>query len=189
MPIVDRHREYQLISHSTEQFIAEKAFEIFTEPYLKFLPDDDPRVEILRKIGLRIIRCSGSEELNSLNWEFKVADTDTLLALGRPGGTIMMSTSMMESIRDENELANVIGHEIGHILSHHLGANVAQLSLFFVFNLGCDIFLKTGFLLPPIFELLWNIPFWKNSEIEADFIGLVLMSRALYDFRVAPKFF
>lgn len=79
---------------------------------LTFLPQDDPvillysddvifrhvfidilmkkltfsqRVETVKKIALRLIKCSGSEELQSLDWNFEVADTDQLLAVGRPG--------------------------------------------------------------------------------------------------------
>lgn len=57
---------------------------------------------------------------------------------------------MMESLKNENELANVIGHEIGHVLSHHLGAHVSHLGLFFAFNLAVDIAMKTGFVLPVV---------------------------------------
>ncbi|PRP75067.1 hypothetical protein PROFUN_03903 [Planoprotostelium fungivorum] len=191
MTIVERHREAQLIGPETEALIAEKAFNYLYGKSFEYLPEDDPEqmVKRVEKIGKRIIFCSEVQELKDLEWTFYVAKSDSQLALGRPGGAVLITTAMIETLESDDELANVVGHEMGHILCHHVGANLVHMALFTAANLAFDILFRSTFLLTPLFEFAWNIPFWKQSEIESDFVGLVLMSRALYDYRSAPSYF
>ena len=58
-----------------------------------------------------------------LNWQFIVLDTDGVNAYAAPGGLVHITRGMLGLIKNEAELAGVLGHEIGHITSKHtLGA-------------------------------------------------------------------
>jgi len=189
MKIVERRRQAQLIGPETEAIIADKAFQFLYGDSFEFLPPDDPIVKRVERIGMRIVSCSQIQELKDLTWTFCVADSDAELAMGRPGGSVMLTRGMIDSLENDHELANVIGHEIGHILCHHVAASLSQMGMFIVGNLALDMLFKSAFLIVPMFEFCWNIPFWKKAEIESDFVGLVLMSRALFDYRMAPHYF
>jgi len=54
-----------------------------------------------------------------LNWEFIVLDTDGVNAFAAPGGLVHITKGALGLIRNESELAGVLGHEIAHITRKH----------------------------------------------------------------------
>ena len=54
-----------------------------------------------------------------LTWQFIVLDTDGVNAYAAPGGLVHITRGMLGLIKNEAELAGVIGHEIGHITARH----------------------------------------------------------------------
>lgn len=70
-------------------------------------------------VGLRMARASHRP---NLPWTFTVVDAQAVNAFALPGGYIYITRGILPFLRDEAELANVIGHEIGHVTAQH-GAN------------------------------------------------------------------
>jgi predicted Zn-dependent protease len=54
-----------------------------------------------------------------LSWNFIVLDTDGVNAFAAPGGYVHITRGALALIRDESELAGVLGHEIVHITEKH----------------------------------------------------------------------
>jgi beta-barrel assembly-enhancing protease len=54
-----------------------------------------------------------------LKWEFIVLDTDGVNAFAAPGGLVHITKGALGLIKDEAELAGVLGHEIAHITKKH----------------------------------------------------------------------
>ena len=62
-------------------------------------------------------------ERADLPWQFGVLETPHLNAFAVPGGTIFITRGLLAQMRNEAELAGVLGHEIVHVLrKHHLKA-------------------------------------------------------------------
>ena len=62
-------------------------------------------------------------ERPDLPWQFGVLDSPNVNAFAVPGGTIFITRGLLERMRNEAELAGVLGHEIVHVLrKHHLKA-------------------------------------------------------------------
>ncbi|KDN41443.1 hypothetical protein K437DRAFT_226755 [Tilletiaria anomala UBC 951] len=146
--------------------------------------------EFLRSKPLGVLgrRKSGSDPdaSSKTDWEvFVIHDDSEKNAFVLPGGKIFVFTGILPICKDEDGLATVLGHEIAHQLARHgaekmagfkvLIAGAAILEL-----LGLDIGLSRAAL-----TLLLQLPNSRKTEIEADYIGLRLMSQACFDPRQA----
>ena len=55
----------------------------------------------------------------ALNWQFIVLDSDGVNAYAAPGGLIHITRGALGLIKNESELAGVLGHEIAHVTEKH----------------------------------------------------------------------
>lgn len=60
-----------------------------------------------------------SSDRPKLKWTFIVLDTDGINAFAAPGGFIHITRGALALIRNESELAGVLGHEISHVVYKH----------------------------------------------------------------------
>jgi predicted Zn-dependent protease len=80
-------------------------------------PSDVPesRVEALRELLDRInAHWSGQEQENVYSFRIHIWDETEPNALALPGGTIAVTTGLLDAVSSENELAFVLAHELGH---------------------------------------------------------------------------
>lgn len=126
-----------------------------------------------------------------LAWHFGVVDTEDINAFAAPGGYIFLTKGLYRRLHNEAELAGVLGHEIGHVIrKHHI--KVMQQSQFIA--LGASLL---GRKMKDENQLIQNLigngaeimsrSLDKESEFEADRIGMVLAARAGYDAYSLPK--
>lgn len=79
---------------------------------------NDELQRYLNQLGLWIALQSPRPDLP---WRFAAVTSDQINAFAVPGGTVLITTGMLEMVANEAELACVIGHEVGHIVrKHHL---------------------------------------------------------------------
>jgi predicted Zn-dependent protease len=148
---------------------------------------NDPELQrYVNRVGLWLALQS---ERPDLPWRFGVIDSTDVNAFALPGGTILITAGLYDRLRDESELAGVLGHEIAHVVQkHQLEAikKAAGRALFSdlageaiansgdqavrmfgdeVFNAGMNIFAKG---------------LDKQDEYDADQRGMVLAARGGY---------
>lgn len=127
---------------------------------------------------------ASSSERPDLKWTFGVVESNDVNAFAAPGGYVFLTRGLYELLRDEAELAGVLGHEIGHVVrKHHL--KVLQKSQ--AISAGSDLLKKqigdkkiARTLIGSGAEILAR-GLDKDAEFEADRIGVVLAARAGYD--------
>jgi predicted Zn-dependent protease len=68
------------------------------------------------EVGLLLAHASSRPDLP---WKFVVLDTDGVNAFAAPGGFIHITKGALALIRNEAELAGVLGHEITHVTEKH----------------------------------------------------------------------
>jgi Zn-dependent protease with chaperone function len=116
----------------------------------------------------------------------KVMKDEEENAFALPGGTIVVTSKLLENIKSDNELYFVLGHEIGHYVNKdHLK------------NLGNSIILMAlSFLLPSDIDYISNMSFHitsssnsKEHELKADEVGLELMYCSIKNVDFATNFF
>jgi predicted Zn-dependent protease len=124
-------------------------------------------------------------ERPDLPWTFAVIDTDTVNAFAAPGGYIFVTRGLFLMLRNEAELAGVVGHEISHVVRrHHLVAIEKQLRR----DLASDV---AGMLVDYDSEMvdalvgagmeLYSKGLDRDDEFEADRMGVVVAARSGYD--------
>ena len=147
------------------------------------LHDDAELQRYVNEVGLWVARQS---ERPNLPWHFGVNDSDHINAFATPGGYIIITRGMIKQLRNEAELAGVLGHEVAHVNQKHhlkalrksafaslLGEGVAGATD----NKHVELVKKLS---GPTKEL-YARGLDKSDEFEADRMGVVLATRAGYD--------
>jgi predicted Zn-dependent protease len=70
----------------------------------------------VRAVGQKLV---ASSYRPNLPWSFAVVDEPAVNAFAVPGGFIYLTRGILPFLRDEAELAGVLGHEIGHVDARH----------------------------------------------------------------------
>lgn len=152
---------------------------------------------------LRIAKCildaNRSLPGTQKNWRvFIVDDKNTMNAFVLPSGQIFIFTGMLAVTSNDDQLAAVIGHEMAHaLLSHsaelvsktHLLELLLLLPILILWTLLPDaIALSSHYITEYISSVLFELPFSRKLETEADSVGLEMISRACFDPRQASIF-
>ncbi|KAL6581435.1 hypothetical protein OROMI_007358 [Orobanche minor] len=147
---------------------------------------DDKWVLQSRKKGQEKGMTSQTGHLRGLKWEVIVVDEPVVNAFCLPGGKIVVFTGLLKHFRADAEVATIIGHEVGHVVARHSAEQISK-------NLWLAILqlILYQFFMPDIVNtmsnLLLRLPFSRRMEMEADYIGVLLIASAGYDPRVAPQ--
>jgi predicted Zn-dependent protease len=144
---------------------------------------NDPELQrYVNDIGLWVALQSDRPDLP---WYFGVNDSDHINAFATPGGFIIITKGMMKELRNEAELAGVLGHEIAHVnQKHHLKA-LRKSALTNLISEGAAASDRkysnlVAALSAPTKEL-YARGLDKDDEYEADRMGVVFAARAGYD--------
>ena len=122
----------------------------------------------------------------NLNWQFIVLDTDGVNAYATPGGFVHITRGALGLIRNEAELAGILGHEIVHVTEKH---TIKSIQASKVKGLASDeaqagghglttavIGQLAGLAYDVVFEGTWS----RDQELESDRIGIELANKIGY---------
>lgn len=181
----DSNEEYG--SHETLKTLGEeKEFEMEGDWRKEGEILDDNWVKASRKKGEARGAQPSTKHLEHVNWEVIVVDDPMINAFCLPGGKIVVFTGLLKHFPTDAEIATVIGHEVGHVVARHVAEQVTKGMWMAIIQL-----ILYQFVMPDVVNtmsnLLLKLPFSRKMEIEADYIGLLLIASAGYDPRVAPS--
>lgn len=132
-------------------------------------------------VGMKLARASHRP---NLPWHFTVVDEPAVNAFALPGGFIYITRGILPYLRDEAELAAVLGHEVGHVDARHSASQVSKQQ---VAGLGIAL---GGALAPKysrVFGLAGNglgllfLKYGRADELEADRLGTGYAAAAGWD--------
>lgn len=140
----------------------------------------------VQTIGMRLARVSDAPDLP---YEFVVINNGDLNAWALPGGKIAINRGLLLALSNEAQLAAVLSHEIAHVTKRHgvrLQKKAAGVSV-----LGALIGLGIGMKAPEFRDLAMQgagllaygaqANYSRDHELQADKVGMRMMSRAGYD--------
>jgi len=146
---------------------------------------DDPDLQrYVNAVGTWVAQQSARPDLP---WHFGVNDSDHINAFAAPGGYVIVTKGMMKQLRNEAELAGVLGHEVAHVTQkHHLKAlrKAAVVTLLSASAAAATAESRHADLVQKLSaptKELYARGLDKADEFEADRIGVVLSARAGYD--------
>ena len=123
----------------------------------------------------------------NLPWTFAVLDDKGYNAFAAPGGYIFVTKGLIDSLRDESELAGILAHEINHVISkHHLqairkSAQTGLLTQAVASQLKNDAAGGLSSKLVSLGRDLYSKGLDQGDELEADRNGVALATRAGFD--------
>ncbi|KFK26783.1 hypothetical protein AALP_AA8G292900 [Arabis alpina] len=129
---------------------------------------------------------AATSHLEGINWEVLVVNDPTVNAFCLPAGKIVVFTGLLNHFKSDAEVATVIGHEVGHAVARHVAEGITKNLWVAILQLVLYQFVMPD-LVNTMSALFLRLPFSRKMEIEADYIGLLLLASAGYDPRVAPK--
>jgi predicted Zn-dependent protease len=115
----------------------------------------------------------------NLKWTFIVLDTDGVNAFAAPGGFVHVTRGALALIRNEAELADVLGHEIAHVTEKHTVRAIEKSR-----GLGAAAKLtRKEFLSQAVdrgYSMVIENQFDRNQEKAADKVGVTLANHVGY---------
>lgn len=128
---------------------------------------------------------ASQSERPDLPWHFGVIESEDLNAFAAPGGWVLLTKGLYRQLKNEAELAGVLGHEIGHVVKKHQLKLIQKQQLI---SLGAGVLGgKLGANDQTIRKVIGSgaeicaRSLDKDAEYEADRIGVVLAARAGYE--------
>src|ERR1700682_6214785 len=150
------------------------------------LAKDDKLQQYVTLVGNTVAAYSSRP---TLEWHFAAIDTPIINAFSTPGGFIFVTTGALKQMKNEAELAGVLGHEIAHATQKHIlkeikrsnvmaaGLELAQETSAGATWLNDDRARQIGQL---AYDKLFTTGLSRGDEAEADRIGFQLADAAGY---------
>lgn len=137
-------------------------------------------------------RLAAFSDRPGLPYEFVVVNNPTANAWALPGGKIAINSGLLRHLRDEAQLAAVIGHEIIHAAARH---GAAQMSRGMLLNVGLAAIAvgsqgSSAEWLGSASQYgaaAWMARYGRDDELESDYHGIELMVAAGYDPQAAVE--
>ena len=107
-------------------------------PLYKPLPPDDPRNVYVRTLGASLAAAS-NDPMPYHGYIFLTVQSDEVNAFAVPGGFVFATTGMLKFLKDEDELAAILGHEMGHMELRHGMKSVGKESVLKLFSLMKEV--------------------------------------------------
>ena len=129
-------------------------------------------------------------ERPDLPWRFGVIESDDINAFAAPGGFVFLTKGLYRKLKNEADLAGVLGHEIGHVIRKHQlkllqkSQAIAAVGSFFGSKVKNENQVVQNLIGNGAEIVARGLD--KDAEYEADRIGMVLGARAGYDAYALP---
>lgn len=190
-PVTGR-RQLVLVPESQEIALAQESF---AQLIAAEQPSGNARwQQLVNRVGTRIALASGKTDYQ---WDFRLFASAEQNAFALPGGKVGIYEGILPVCENEAGLAVVMSHEVSHVLARHgserMSHQAAVQSVGSVIQYGLQKNSPTGA------TAIMNaygaaakygviLPYSRAHELEADRIGIDLMSAAGYDPAEAPRF-
>lgn len=199
VPLTGR-RQISLVSDAEVAALSQQQYRAFVAKAPK--SRNASQTARVRQTGTRIarateqyLRAAGREQdLRYFDWEFNLIASPQVNAFCMPGGKIVVYEGILPVASRDDELATVVAHEVAHAVAKHSAERLSQaileqygaraLGLLLsgesagVQALGSVLYSVGG-------KFIFELPYSRKQEYEADRIGLYLMALAGYDYHHA----
>ena len=161
---------------------------------------------LVKRVGQKLatavetyLRSNGfANEVKNFAWEFNLIADNQVNAFCMPGGKIVVYEGILPVTQNEASLAIVLGHEIAHAVAKHSAEQMTkEQNSSTLVQLGGGVLTALGMdnsstqVLQGVASQglsLLNLKYSRDTESEADYMGLIFAAMAGYDPNVAVTF-
>uniref|UniRef100_A0A673TCG1 Metalloendopeptidase OMA1, mitochondrial n=1 Tax=Suricata suricatta TaxID=37032 RepID=A0A673TCG1_SURSU len=183
------------------RLLSELEYEAWMEEFKNdMLTEKDARYLMVKEVVYHLIECNKDiPGISEINWTIHVVDSPDVNAFVLPNGQVFIFTGLLNSVTDVHQLSFLLGHEIAHAV---LGHAAEKASLVHLLDFLGMIFLAMIWAVCPrdslallgqwiqskLQEYMFDRPYSRTLEAEADKIGLQLAAKACVDVRASSVF-
>jgi predicted Zn-dependent protease len=146
--------------------------------------DPDASVQSdVETVGKQVVSQSVAQQ-TPYKFQFHVlADPKTVNAFALPGGPVFITRGLLQLLGSEAQLAGVLGHEVGHVVARHASEQIAksQLAQGIVGAVGVATSDQQAAQAAAFVAQMAQMKYGRQDELQADALGVDLMSSAGYD--------
>ncbi|XP_054837120.1 metalloendopeptidase OMA1, mitochondrial [Eublepharis macularius] len=166
----------------------------------KMLPERDPRYQVVKKVVSHLVESNKDvPQISEFKWTIHVVEEPGINAFVFPNGHIFVFTGLLTAVSDIHQLSFILGHEIAHAVLGHAAEKTSLVHFLDFFSLILltmiwaicphDSLAMIGQWIQAKFqELLFNMPYDRTLEAEADKVGLQFAAKACVDVRASSVF-
>lgn len=173
LEVYSHDQEIALGQQMGPQFIAQSGGEV----------SDAALKAYVTELGMKLKDQVETAEQKSLPWNFALLNSPEINAFALPGGRVHITIGLAKLLKNEAEMAGVLGHEIGHVTARHSNERAADSVLIGIgaavagAAVGDD---SAGQIINQGGELVL-LKFSRKQESEADYLGMRYMTKAGYN--------
>jgi predicted Zn-dependent protease len=113
-----------------------------------------------------------------------LADTKTVNAFALPGGQCFITAALYLKLKNEDQLAGIMGHEIGHVIERHGAQRMASQG--FIQGLIQSVMIGSGgngsaAQVANVIGQYSSLKYGRDQELQSDDLGVRIMIEAGYD--------
>jgi len=147
---------------------------------------DEGLQRYVQEVGLRLASASHRP---ALEYKYNAVNDPEINAYALPGGKISITRGLLARLRNEDELAAVLGHETGHVCARHAAHQYTNAMILQAALIGSAIYMETQetknrdlYLMGGLIGAqLWMAHYSRNEERQADELGFEYMVKAGYN--------
>lgn len=190
-----------LVGKEHFRLLSDLEYEVWMEEFKNdLLPERDPRYLTVKEMVYHLTQCNRDVPgISETNWVVHVVDSPAVNAFVLPNGQVFIFTGLLNSVTDVHQLSFLLGHEIAHAV---LGHAAEKASLVHLLDFLGMIFLTMIWAICPrdslavlgqwiqskLQEYMFDRPYSRTLEAEADKVGLQLAAKACADVRASSVF-
>lgn len=141
---------------------------------------------LVSSVGQRLVN---STAVKNSRYRFQfhlLADRKTINAFALPGGQIFITAALFNKLKNEDQLAGVLGHEIGHVVGRHSTQQLAKTDLISGVAQGVGVAVSDGYnnggmQIAQMVGNVINMKYGRDDETESDRLGVQFMIEAGYN--------
>ncbi|XP_044920531.1 metalloendopeptidase OMA1, mitochondrial [Mustela nigripes] len=199
-PVTGR-RKLLLLGKEHFRLLSELEYEAWMDEFKNdMLTEKDARYLKVKEVVNHLIECNKDiPGISEINWIIHVVDSPDVNAFVLPNGQVFIFTGLLNSVTDIHQLSFLLGHEIAHAVLGHAAEKASLVHLLDFLGL---IFLTMIWAICPrdslallgqwiqskLQEYMFDRPYSRTLEAEADKIGLQLAAKACVDVRASSVF-
>ena len=199
-PYTERTQLLMLPQGYESQLGSEIYSQILSDPKVQ-ISNNSQEVKPVQRVAARIIDAakgsSYADIAEQFDWEISVIkDDNTKNVFALPGGKIAVYTGTFPIVKNEAGLAAILGHEVTHVLARHGAERMSQELVTEILHTDANFAIAENGngagTRQAVMQALGLgtqvgaiLPYSREHESEADYIGVLLAAQAGYDPREA----